>query len=88
MLWIGGEAGSGKTTLAAAAAGRLRAAGWRTVHGRCPEMHGAPAGWAWTEVLRELIECAERHEQKLDAVVGRERAQFLRTLKKIAAEMS
>ncbi|WP_029109001.1 BTAD domain-containing putative transcriptional regulator [Mycobacterium sp. URHD0025] len=56
VLWIAGEAGSGKTTLAATATGRLRTAGWRTVHGRCPEVHGAPAGWAWTEVLRELID--------------------------------
>nr|MDT0526893.1 AAA family ATPase [Streptomyces sp. DSM 41633] len=55
-LWIGGEAGSGKTTLAAAATARLRTAGWRTVLGRCPEVHGAPAGWAWTEVLRELLD--------------------------------
>jgi DNA-binding SARP family transcriptional activator len=58
VLWIGGEAGSGKTTLAEAAAARLRAAGWRTVHGRCPEVDGAPAGWAWTEVLRELVDPA------------------------------
>lgn len=56
VLWIGGEAGSGKTTLADTATGRLRSAGWRTVHGRCPEVHGAPAGWAWTEVLRELLD--------------------------------
>ncbi|QRY46765.1 AAA family ATPase [Mycolicibacterium boenickei] len=56
VLWIAGEAGSGKTTLAAAATSRLRAAGWRTVHGRSPEVHGAPAGWAWTEVLRELLD--------------------------------
>ncbi|WP_234796789.1 BTAD domain-containing putative transcriptional regulator [Mycolicibacterium porcinum] len=56
VLWVAGEAGSGKTTLAAAATSRLRAAGWRTVHGRCPEVHGAPAGWAWTEVLRELLD--------------------------------
>lgn len=58
VLWIAGEAGSGKTTLAAAATSRLRAAGWRTVHGRSPEVHGAPAGWAWTEVLRELLDPA------------------------------
>lgn len=58
VLWIAGEAGSGKTTLAAAATTRLRAAGWRTVHGRCPEVHGAPAGWAWTEVLRDLLDPA------------------------------
>lgn len=42
---------------------------------------------AGERVLRELIDCAQRHEQRLDAVVGRDRAQFLLTLKKIAAEM-
>ncbi|KAB7761012.1 BTAD domain-containing putative transcriptional regulator [Mycolicibacterium mucogenicum] len=65
VLWIGGEAGSGKTTLAAAAAARLRAAGWRTVHGRCQEVHGAPAGWAWTEVLRELVDATDQDRQAL-----------------------
>ncbi|MCX8564183.1 BTAD domain-containing putative transcriptional regulator [Mycolicibacterium mucogenicum] len=65
VLWIGGEAGSGKTTLAAAAAARLRAAGWRTVHGRCQEVHGAPAGWAWTEVLRELVDATDPDRQAL-----------------------
>ncbi len=65
VLWIGGEAGSGKTTLAAAAAARLRAAGWRTVHGRCQEVHGAPAGWAWTEVLRELVDSVDHDRQTL-----------------------
>ncbi|MGV0810363.1 BTAD domain-containing putative transcriptional regulator [Mycolicibacterium boenickei] len=58
VLWIGGEAGSGKTTLARAASDRLRAAGWRTVHGSCPEVGGAPAGWAWTEILRQLVDPA------------------------------
>jgi DNA-binding SARP family transcriptional activator len=65
VLWIGGEAGSGKTTLAAAAGARLRAKGWRTVHGRCQEVHGAPAGWAWTEVLRELVDPADQDRQAL-----------------------
>lgn len=65
VLWIGGEAGSGKTTLAAAAAARLRMAGWRTVHGRCQEVHGAPAGWAWTEVLRELVDSPDHDRQAL-----------------------
>lgn len=39
------------------------------------------------KVLQELIACAKLHEANLDAVVGRERTQFLRTLKKIAAEL-
>ncbi|CDO10406.1 transcriptional regulator [Mycolicibacterium cosmeticum] len=51
VVWIGGEAGAGKTTLADAAAATLRQSGWLVTLGRCPEVDGAPAGWAWTEVL-------------------------------------
>ncbi len=54
LVWISGEAGAGKTTITAAAAARLRAAGWTVAAGRCPEVDGAPAGWAWTEVLRDF----------------------------------
>ncbi|MDH6195327.1 DNA-binding SARP family transcriptional activator/RecA/RadA recombinase [Mycobacterium frederiksbergense] len=64
VLWIGGEAGSGKTTLARAAMARLQAAGWRTVQGSCPEVDGAPAGWAWTEVLRQLVDPAMQLDDK------------------------
>jgi DNA-binding MarR family transcriptional regulator len=45
-----------------------------------------PAG---ERVLRQLTECAERHERKLDAIVSlRERAQFLKILRKITTELS
>jgi DNA-binding MarR family transcriptional regulator len=44
-----------------------------------------PAG---RKVLRQLTACARRHERKLDAIVGvRDRAAFLRTLRRIAAEI-
>jgi len=44
-----------------------------------------PAG---ERMLRELTDCARRHEDDLDSIVGaRERAQFLRTLRKIADEL-
>ncbi len=62
VVWIGGEAGAGKTTLAGTAAATLQQAGWTVVFGRCPEVDGAPAGWAWTEVLapfRSVLEPAE-----------------------------
>jgi DNA-binding MarR family transcriptional regulator len=43
---------------------------------------------AGERLLDQLMECAREHERKLDAVIGvRERAQFLRTLKKLADEM-
>lgn len=51
LVLIGGEAGAGKTTLAESALGALAADGWRVHRGRCPEVAGAPPGWAWSEAL-------------------------------------
>lgn len=59
VLWVSGEVGLGKTTLVDTAAGRLRAAGWAVASGRCPEVDGAPPGWAWTEVIREFVASCE-----------------------------
>jgi DNA-binding MarR family transcriptional regulator len=43
---------------------------------------------AGEQVLAQLTACAREHERRLDAVIGaRERAQFLRTLRKVAAKM-
>ncbi|MGY1753852.1 BTAD domain-containing putative transcriptional regulator [Blastococcus sp. SYSU D01042] len=54
VVWIGGEAGAGKTTLVEAAAEALRERGWRVAWGRCPEVDGAPPAWPWQEVVRAL----------------------------------
>ena len=54
VVWIGGEAGAGKTTLAEAVADELRRRGWRVAWGRCPEVDGAPPAWPWHEVVRAL----------------------------------
>ena len=44
-----------------------------------------PAG---EELLRKLTECAKRHEDNLDRVIGAgERARFLRILRRIATEL-
>ncbi|KDN81745.1 BTAD domain-containing putative transcriptional regulator [Kitasatospora cheerisanensis] len=51
---VGGEAGAGKSTLLGRLAEELADGGWRVATGRCPESAGAPAAWAWTEVLRDL----------------------------------
>ncbi|WP_067721784.1 BTAD domain-containing putative transcriptional regulator [Nocardia yamanashiensis] len=51
LVWLAGEAGAGKTTLATGVAARLAEQGWTTVFGRCPEVEGAPPAWAWAEVL-------------------------------------
>ncbi|WP_250038217.1 BTAD domain-containing putative transcriptional regulator [Paractinoplanes maris] len=51
IVLVGGEAGAGKTTLAEAALAGLVEAGWHGRRGRCPEVDGAPPGWAWSEAL-------------------------------------
>ncbi|WP_067817054.1 BTAD domain-containing putative transcriptional regulator [Nocardia inohanensis] len=54
LVWLAGEAGAGKTTLATALTTHLAEQGWTTVFGRCPEVEGAPPAWAWAEVLTGL----------------------------------
>ncbi|WP_308287010.1 BTAD domain-containing putative transcriptional regulator [Actinomadura parmotrematis] len=55
VVWLGGEAGSGKSALAEEIAVRLAGDGWRVAVGRCPETDdGAPPAWAWSEILRAL----------------------------------
>ncbi|WP_061294962.1 BTAD domain-containing putative transcriptional regulator [Herbidospora cretacea] len=56
VAWLGGDAGSGKSTVAVALARRLASQGWTTAAGRCPEtVGGVPPAWAWSEVLRGLV---------------------------------
>ncbi|WP_448616238.1 BTAD domain-containing putative transcriptional regulator [Modestobacter sp. URMC 112] len=54
LVWLTGEPGAGKTTLADAVASVLADRGWRVARGHCPEVDGAPPGWAWSEVTRAL----------------------------------
>ncbi|MEV4183165.1 BTAD domain-containing putative transcriptional regulator, partial [Streptosporangium canum] len=56
-VWLGGDAGAGKSTLAGTFARRLAGQGWLTAAGQCPETDGgAPPAWAWSEVLRRLAD--------------------------------
>ncbi|GAC69178.1 AfsR/SARP family transcriptional regulator [Gordonia soli] len=54
IVWITAEAGGGKSTLAQSLVQRLQRLGWTAAVGHCPEVDGAPAAWAWREILTAL----------------------------------
>ncbi|MEV0378665.1 BTAD domain-containing putative transcriptional regulator [Nonomuraea sp. NPDC050643] len=51
---VGGEPGAGKTAFMEQVRATLERKGWAVGWGRCPEHEGAPPGWAWAELLRQL----------------------------------
>ncbi|MEU0483514.1 BTAD domain-containing putative transcriptional regulator [Streptosporangium sp. NPDC006013] len=51
---ISGEAGIGKSALVEAVVAGHSRSGRQAAVSRCPETGGAPAGWAWVEILRTL----------------------------------
>ena len=55
LVEIAGEAGVGKTRLAAAAAERAIGRGARVVVARCHEGEGHPPFWPWVQTLRGLV---------------------------------
>lgn len=67
LVWLCGEAGAGKTTLATGVAAQLAERSWTTVFGRCPEVADAPAAWAWAEVLTELTAADPESSTAADA---------------------
>ncbi|SIS17404.1 BTAD domain-containing putative transcriptional regulator [Williamsia sterculiae] len=54
VVTVVADAGSGKSTLLRAASGVLRQRDWTVAVGHCPEVDGAPAAWAWHDVLSAL----------------------------------
>jgi DNA-binding SARP family transcriptional activator len=54
LALVSGDAGAGKTALAEALTGALRARGWTTAWGRSPEHDGAPGGWPWSQIVSGL----------------------------------
>lgn len=54
LLWVGGDAGQGKSALARAFTDHLAGQGWRVAWGSCPEVDGSPSAWPWLQILRAL----------------------------------
>ncbi|SNT52100.1 BTAD domain-containing putative transcriptional regulator [Rhodococcoides kyotonense] len=54
VVWVGGEPGQGKTTLASNVVEHLDADGWTVAWGRCREVDGTPPGWPWAEIATAL----------------------------------
>ncbi|WP_328822491.1 BTAD domain-containing putative transcriptional regulator [Micromonospora rubida] len=54
LVAVVGEAGIGKTSLAAAVSARAATSGTPVVWGRCPNVGQAPPFWLWTQVVRSL----------------------------------
>jgi DNA-binding CsgD family transcriptional regulator len=59
VVFIAGEPGIGKTSLATAAVAQARSEGCRAIWGRCREEGGAPPYWPWVQVVRGLLAADE-----------------------------
>jgi AAA ATPase domain len=66
LVLLTGEAGIGKTSVAAQAAADAEGAGARVVWGWGWQGEGAPAYWPWVQVLRSLL-ARDRRLQRLAA---------------------
>ncbi|HKJ19479.1 MAG TPA: ATP-binding protein, partial [Woeseiaceae bacterium] len=62
-LFLSGEPGIGKSTLARALGEKARSLGFPVYWGFCWESGGAPAYWPWTQVMRLLVSDAEVAEE-------------------------
>ncbi|MFD0469305.1 ATP-binding protein [Nonomuraea thailandensis] len=62
LVLVTGEAGIGKTTLVADAAGEARRCGALVVGGACWDSGGAPGYWPWVQVIRALRRAATPEE--------------------------
>lgn len=56
LVLIEGDAGIGKSAMLRHLVRELQAVGWTSAHGRCPETDGAPAAWAWVELVSALAQ--------------------------------
>jgi DNA-binding winged helix-turn-helix (wHTH) protein/tetratricopeptide (TPR) repeat protein len=100
LILLSGEPGIGKSRTAEEISRRARRKDIRVILGRCPELHGAPVYWPWTQVLRGLLEMdacgsigadrasviADFLPELLPFVIGRQEMQFAPRLDSEAAQ--
>jgi predicted ATPase len=84
VLLVTGETGIGKTRLAEELAARAEACGAAVRIGRCWETEGAPAYWAWIQILRS--EARARGSQALRALIGTSASEIVGILPELRDE--
>jgi DNA-binding winged helix-turn-helix (wHTH) protein/tetratricopeptide (TPR) repeat protein len=85
MVLIAGEAGIGKTRTAREFVARARARGIPTYTGACSETGGAPAAWAWRQLLRGLV--ADREVETLRSELGARAARVAQIVPELRARL-
>ena len=68
LVLIGGEAGIGKTAIAAEVADWAAAQGALLLWGRCSQTDGAPPFWPWAQVVRAAADAGARPPQTVRAL--------------------
>jgi DNA-binding SARP family transcriptional activator len=76
LVLIEGEPGIGKSTLTEAFVAHARAAGWRTVTGRCLEPGLAPTLWPFIEIARDVLQQTGGADAAGTAAAGRSASQL------------
>ncbi len=76
LVLVSGEAGIGKTALLTEATREAGGAGATTVWGTCWDADRAPGYWPWTQVIRQMLDCAEA--EILDSTSDEDRVDLAR----------
>ncbi|MDG4752593.1 BTAD domain-containing putative transcriptional regulator [Micromonospora sp. WMMD718] len=75
LCWLHGDPGVGKSTLVRHLVDELTAAGWAAAAGTCPDVAGAPPGWAWHEIVERLdaqVPLGAAEQRGLRLLLGRD----------------
>ncbi|MDL5156416.1 BTAD domain-containing putative transcriptional regulator [Actinomycetospora termitidis] len=74
IVWVAAEAGVGKSALAERFAREVADAGSEVHRARCPEVDGAPPGWAWRDLVARATGTASTASDPFGLATAVERA--------------